>query len=249
MHRTASKMSVLFPGPSYHWKLQKTHSHREKHLRQSWRTGKHSGEPENLLTWVFCTSPALYPYTLEEPERCVCLSDYFTQHAQKGCWHGHQSEWGWHTGPHWPCRYIWKGRTPERRNSSAAPWDVSREQDVLRNKNASLKPSQLLSLLLPSYRFKAGQQKTVGSQTFEVGRMGMSVIWKDIFWMIQYTECTEKEPLHPVWQWQQSKQAVWRESDLHRALPRLWQASNLTPISCDCRMKDSLHDCCCFLSF
>lgn len=182
--------------------------------------------------------------------RAVCLSVCLLRSAcTEGLLAWASVWWGWHTGPHWPCRSIWKVRTPERRNCSVAPWDVSREQDVLRNKNASLKPSQLLSLLLPSYRFKAGQQKTVGSQTFEVGRLGKSMVWKDIFWMIQHTECTEKEPLHPVWQWQQSKQAAWRESDLHRAPPRLWQASNLTPISRDCRMKDSLHDCCCFDSF
>lgn len=90
----------------------------------------------------------------------------------------------------------------------------------------------------------------VGSQTFEVGRLGMSVIWKDIFWMIQYTECTEMEPLHPVWQWQQSKQHDVKVTytGLCHACGR--QATSHRPTDLPgCRMKDSLHNCCCFDPF
>lgn len=40
----------------------------------SYQAGKHSGEPVNLLTVVFCRSPALYCSTPEEPERwALCL--------------------------------------------------------------------------------------------------------------------------------------------------------------------------------
>lgn len=196
MHRTSSKMSVLFSGPSDDWKLQKTH----RTGRGTWGGVSGLGSTQrNQWTSLQRLSIQVQPFTAPHWRAGRLRSVYFTHRTQKGRWHGSESEWGWQTGPRWPCRDIWKVRTLKRRNGSAAPRDAHREQDVLRNKNASLKPSQLLHLLLPSYGFKAGWQKTVGESsfpTFEQGELGMSVTSKDTAHGGHW-----KGASHPVWQW------------------------------------------------
>lgn len=111
--------------------------------------------------------------------RAVCgLSTSLTVRRRATGWQGSQSEWGWQTGPHWPCRSIWKGRTLKRRSGCAAPRDVRREQDVLRNKNASLSHLDDCPCFFPVKGLKRTTEDGRGGETFEVGKPGMSAIWK-----------------------------------------------------------------------
>lgn len=175
---TSPNTAAVFPGPSGHWKFQKTDSHREGHLEAelaNWEALRGTSEPPYNV-FLYKSSPLL-SHTGRARAGCG-LSTSLTVRRRATGWHGSQSEWGWQTGPHWPCRYIWKGRTLKRRSGGAAPRDARREQDVLRNKNASLSHLDDFPCFFPVKGLKRTTEDGRGGETFEGGKPGMRVIWK-----------------------------------------------------------------------
>lgn len=95
IQRTSSKMSVVFPGPSHHWKLQRP----ILTGRRTWGgVGGPGNTQENQRTFLHRFSVQIQPFTVTHCKNqsgvSVCLYVYITRHVQKGRWHGCQSEAG-----------------------------------------------------------------------------------------------------------------------------------------------------------